>query len=53
MKGQTNRGGWIELRDGTGRLQARYDPARNLLEIQRRGVKTLYDLTRWQVAGEA
>jgi hypothetical protein len=43
---------WIDLRDAGGRLLARYDPARRLLEIQRRGVKTLIDLTAYEPAYE-
>ena len=35
-------GGWVELRDGAGKLQGKWDPAAGVLEIQRRGVKTRY-----------
>ena len=33
---------WVELRDGEGKLQGKWDPAAGVLEIQRRGVKTRY-----------
>jgi len=42
---------WVELRQGnepTGKLLAKYDPKRGLLEIQQRGIKTLFDLTRYK-----
>jgi len=32
----------------TGKLLFRYDPERNLIEIQRRGVVTVVDLTHWE-----
>lgn len=31
----------------TGRLLFRYDPTRHLIEIQRRGIKTVVDLSRY------
>ena len=37
-------GRWVELRDGRGKLQGKYDPAAGVLEIQRRGVRTRYVL---------
>ncbi len=37
-------GRWVELRDERGKLQAKYDPAAGVLEIQRRGVRTRYVL---------
>jgi PAB1-binding protein PBP1 len=37
---------FVEIREpGSGWLLARYDPKRDLLEIQRRGVKTVVDLS--------
>jgi hypothetical protein len=33
---------WVELRDGVGKLQGKWDPVTGVLEIQRRGVKTRY-----------
>ena len=33
---------WVELRDGAGKLQGKWDPVAGVLEIQRRGVKTRY-----------
>lgn len=33
---------WVELRDGAGKLQGKWDPAARVLELQRRGVKTRY-----------
>ena len=43
-----NRNGFIPIREnGTGWLLFRYDPARQLIEVQRRGVKTLVDLTEY------
>ncbi len=38
---------WVELRDASGKLQAKYDPATGVLEIQRRGVRTRYVLGRF------
>ncbi len=35
---------YTDLRDANGHLLARLDPERWLLEIQRRGIKTLFDL---------
>ena len=35
---------YTDLRDHDGHLLARLDPERWLLEIQKRGVKTLFDL---------
>jgi hypothetical protein len=36
---------FVEIREPhTGKLLARYDPNRDLLEVQRRGQKTLVDL---------
>ena len=37
-------GRWVELRDGRGKLQGKYDPVKGVLEIQRRGVRTRYVL---------
>lgn len=40
---------WIDLREpGTDKLLARFEPGRELLEIQRRGVKTVIDLRQYQ-----
>jgi len=30
---------WVELRDGAGKLQGKWDPAARVLELQRRGGK--------------
>ena len=36
---------WVPLREpGTGKLLARYDPERDIIEFQRRGIKTVIDL---------
>ena len=32
----------------TGKLLLRYDPLRSIIEIQRRGVKTVIDLTQYK-----
>lgn len=40
---------FIDVREpGTSWLLFRYDPERHLIEIQRRGVRTLIDLTQYQ-----
>ena len=39
---------WIELRDARGKLQGKWDPTGDLLEIQQRGVKSRYRLIRGQ-----
>ena len=33
---------WVELRDGAGKLQGKWDPAAGVLEIQWGGVETRY-----------
>ena len=39
---------WVDIREnGTKKLLARYDPNRAILEIVRRGVKTVVDLTEY------
>lgn len=39
--------GWVDLRaPGSGRLLARYDPGRRLLEIRRGDEAVLFDLER-------
>ncbi len=43
-KADVSTGRWVELRDARGKLQAKYDPAAGVLEIQRRGVRTRYVL---------
>lgn len=41
--------GWLDVREPvTGKLLFRYDPERNLIEIQRRGVVTVVDLNHWE-----
>ena len=36
---------WVPLREpGSGKLLARYDPERDIIEFQRRGIKTVIDL---------
>ena len=35
-------GRWVELRDGRGKLQGKWDPVARVLEIQARGVRTRY-----------
>jgi len=40
---------WVDLRDANGKLMGRYDPKRRLLEIQHRRVKTIFDLTQYEV----
>lgn len=43
--------GWLDVREPvTGKLLFRYDPERNLIEIQRRGVVTVVDLNHWECA---
>ena len=37
------------LEPGTGKLLFRHDPQRGIIEVQRRGVKTLVDLTQYEV----
>ncbi len=39
--------GWIDLRSGSGRLLARLDTARGLLEVVRNGERTVIDLWRY------
>lgn len=42
-----NRRGFIPIREpGTGWLLFLYDPERQIVEVQRRGVKTVIDLSR-------
>lgn len=44
--------GWIDLRaPGSGRLLARYDPGRRLLEIRRGDDVVLFDLQRQRIEG--
>lgn len=46
MAGEAD-GHWVDLRaPGSGRLLARYDPGRRLLEIRRGGEAVLFDLER-------
>ena len=40
-------GGWVNLRDDAGNLQARYHPKLRLLLIQERKTKTLHDLRKF------
>ena len=48
-----NRRGFIPIREpGTGWLLGLYDPQRQLLEIQRRGVKTVVDLSQLALDSE-
>jgi len=35
---------YIELRFSSGKLAARYDPVRGILELQERGVRQYFDL---------
>ena len=45
---------WIEIRQpGTNRLLCRYDPERQLVEIQVRRVQTVVDLTQYQTAPQS
>lgn len=45
-----HRQGFIPIREpGTGWLLFLYDPQRQIIEVQRRGQKTLVDLTQFQV----
>ena len=37
-------GGWVDLRAPGGRLLARYDPGRGLLEVRRSGDAVIFDL---------
>lgn len=40
---------WVRvLEPNSGKLLFRYDPIRDIIEIQRRGVKTLIDLRAYQ-----
>lgn len=40
---------WVDIREPhTGKLLARYEPTRSLLEFAQRGVKTLVDLTQYE-----
>ncbi len=43
---------WVELRDGAGKLQGKWDPVAGVLEIQRRGVKTRYWLGESRMMGQ-
>ena len=36
--------GWVDLRAPGGRLLARYDPGRGLLEVRRSGDAVIFDL---------
>jgi len=46
--------GFIPVREpGTARLLFRFDPARMLIEIQRRGIKTVVDLTELDTEGDS
>ena len=39
---------WVDFREnGTNKLLARYDPNRAILEIVRRGIRTVFDLTQY------
>ena len=41
---------WVDIREPhTGKLLMRYSPRRGLIEIQRRGVKTLVDLHQYEM----
>ena len=40
---------WVDIREPTTeKLLMRYDPNRDIIEVQRRGVKTLVDLTQYK-----
>lgn len=45
-------GRWVELRDGRGKLQGKWDPVARVLEIQARGVRTRYWLSGRTVADD-
>jgi len=45
---------FVDVREPvTGKLLFRYDPERNLIEIQRRGVVTVVDLNYWEYSRKA
>jgi len=40
---------WVDIREPiTNKLLARFDPQRDILEVVRRGVKTVVDLTQYK-----
>ena len=40
---------WVDIREPvTEKLLMRYDPQRDIIEVQRRGVKTVVDLTQYK-----
>jgi hypothetical protein len=39
---------WIELRDPSGKLWARYDPARRVLQLRERRKEVTFDLTLYE-----
>ena len=40
---------WVDIREPyTDKLLMRYDPARDIIEVQRRGIKTLVDLSQYK-----
>jgi hypothetical protein len=40
---------WVDIREPhTDKLLLRFDPARDIIEVQRRGVKTVIDLTQYK-----
>ena len=44
---------WYDVREPhTGKLLFRYCPARDIIEIQVRGVKTIVDLTQYRESAE-
>jgi len=41
--------GYVDVREpGSGKLLFRFDPKRDIIEIQRRQVRTLVDLSRYR-----
>lgn len=45
---QTRQDDFIDIRDEAGKLLLRYNPEKNLIEIQRRNTKTVIDLDQYR-----
>ena len=50
LRSDNSKRGFIDLYDRAGKLLARFDPARDLLEIGKRGEVTLIDLSQYRQA---
>ena len=45
--------GWVDIKDPhTGKLLLKFHPMRDIIEVQRRGIKTVVDLTSYRVTNE-